>query len=608
MCVANLIFCQAQQENPERYPLSSIKSSIDSLFQIYLNKEEPIQGAVISIVSSDSILLSKGYGLANLESNTKFDPIETNVMVASVSKLITVTAVFQLIEQGKIRLDQPVSELIGDLKIDNPFKQPVLIRHILTHTAGFDDNTIGNESKNETELESLKNHLTKKLPPIVWEPGRYFNYSNLGMVLLAHIVELVSEMPFDEYLTKNLYEPLGMNNSGFSYKDASIKNMMTRYKWKEEENGALFLDDSYGIKYTNQIGAGGFQTTAHDMTSFMQMYLNKGKHNSNQILKLKTIQNAFNPHFYYHSLMDRKQGLTWRVRSSKGVTYNYHSGEDTAIESIVVVFPDSDIAYFFASNNNKANELKFKIRDLIIDKIKKETPKEFPKEFTSNTNLENLTGTYQYMNDGQSTVERLFSYLFGDVFKITIQDNKLAINGNKYNEIDTLLFEREKEGGLLVNFILDKYGAHYSTGYSTYRKLTNYEKPSFHIKLLVVSFTIFLFSVILSIVKYYKSKKINKARLYIGLSAVSLILFFVLLATTTMGGTPKYGVPPVFYFCFTFPLFGTLFFILGILKAPKLFLNKSISLFNKLHFGVVLISLIVCLLVFNYYNIIGYNF
>lgn len=586
----------------------NIDTSIDSILGVYLNKEEPIQGAVISIVSSDSILLSKGYGLANIKTNTAFHPMQTNVMVASVSKLITTTAIFQLIEKGQIQLDQPVTELIGDLEIDNSFNQPVLIKHLLTHTAGFDDSTIGSESKSLDQLIPLKEHLTKKLPPIVWEPGKYYNYSNLGIVLLAHIVELVSGMPFDTYLNENLYTPLGMNNSGFSYSNASIKNMMTRYKWKEDENDILYLDDSYGIKYTHQIGAGGFQTTANDMNHFMQMYLNKGLFNDTRILNPETIQNAFSPHFYYHPMMDRKQGLTWRVRNSKGVTYNYHSGEDTGIESIVVLFPGLDIAYFFASNNNESNELKFKIRDLLIDRIKKEEPKKISKEFISTTQLETLTGTYQYMNDGQSSVERLFSYLFGDVYQVTVDNDILSIQGKKYNEIDSLLFQREKTGGLLVNFIVDEYGSHYTTGYSTYRKLAVYEKPSLHIKLLMTSFIICIVSIILWTITYFKKRKIHKAQLYIGLSTCSLLLFFILLATITRGGTAKYGVPTVFYFCFTFPLIGVLFSILSVLKTPKLFSDKSISLFSKLHFGLVLISLFTCLLIYNYYNVIGYNF
>ena len=587
---------------------NNISKSIDSIFNIYMNKEEPIQGAVISIVSSDSILLSKGYGFSDINSKTEFDPLKTNVMVASVSKLITTTAILQLVEQGKIQLDQPVSELIGDLKVENPFEQPVLIKHILTHTAGFDDSTIGNEERNVNELKSISEHLKSKLPPVVWEPGKYFNYSNIGMVLLAHVIETVSGLSFDKYLSKNLYNPLGMNNSGFSYKDTSIKNMMTRYKWKEDENNNLYLDDTYGIKYTNQIGAAGFQTTAKDMNNFMQMYLNKGKLNETQILKSKTILNAFNPNFYHNELMNRKQGLGWKVRNSKGVTYNYHGGDDTAIESIVVLFPDSDIGYFFASNNNEANELKFKIRDLLIDKIKKEEFNEVNKTFASKTKLETLTGTYQYMNDGQKSIERLFSYLFGDVYEVITDGNTLLIDGKRYNEIDSMLFQRLDNGELMANFIIDDHGSFFTTGYSTYRKLAEYENPSLHIKLLVASFVIFLVSIILWVVKYYKSKKIVKARLYIGLSAISLILFLVLLATTTAGGTAKYGVPSVFYLCFTIPLIGIIFFALGLLKTSKFFLDKSITRFSKVHLGLVLISLITCLLIYNYYNVIGYNF
>lgn len=592
----------------QSYVLKDINQSIDSLFKLYLNKEEHIQGAVISIVSSDSVLLSKGYGFANIKSKTVFDPAQTNVMVASVSKLLTTTAILQLVERSKIRVDQPVSELIGDLEIKNPFNQPVLIRHLLTHTAGFDDTTIGSEVMTVDELGTLKDHLKRRLTPVVWEPGKYFNYSNIGMVLLAYVVETVSGLTFDVYLNKNVYAPLDMGSSGFSYKEASIKNMMTRYKWKEDENDVLFLDDRYGIKYTNQTGAGGFQTTANDMNNFMQMYLKNGKFKNRQILKSETIQTAFDPHFYYHKLMNRKQGLGWKVRKSKGVTYSYHSGDDTGIESIVVLFPDSDIGYFFASNNNEASDLKFQIRNLIIDKIKDKENKESLSPFQSETDLEALAGTYQYMNDGQSTIERLFSYLFGDVYKITTDNNMLSINGIKYNEIDSLLFQREEGGDLFVNFIIDENGSHYSTGYSTYRKISLLEKPSLHLILLIACFVIFLISMVIWIIKYVKTKKVFMPRLYLGLSMFSLVFFFGLLAITTTGGSAKYGVPQIFYFIFTFPLISILFGILGLLRIPKVIYNSSISRFNKLHFVAGLMAIITCLLIYNYYNIIGYKF
>ncbi|MEM7161620.1 MAG: serine hydrolase [Bacteroidota bacterium] len=572
-----------------------------------MNKEEPIQGAVVSIVSNDSILFSKGYGLANIDTQTAFDPVKTNVMVASVSKLITTTAILQLIEQGKIALDQPVSELIGDVQIENPFDTPVLVKHVLTHTAGFDDYSIGSGARSFNELESLRAHLEKRLPPIVWEPGKYFNYSNLGMVLMSYVVENVSGTSYHDYLEKNVLSPLSMQNSGFAYEDKSIKNMMTRYKWKEDDNGNLFLDNSYGVKYTNQIGAGGFQTTANDMNHFMQMYLNNGLYNDTQILKSETIQEAFKPHFYYHELMNRKQGLGWKVGTSEGVNYVAHAGDDTAIESLVVLFPESNLGYFFASNNNEAFELKYKIRDFIVNQLKGKERNLTSSSHTSSSNLESLTGTYQYMNDGQASIERLFSYLFGDVYNVENNNGKLLIGGENYTEIDDLLFQRD-EKNFLIKFLVDKKGSYFTSGYATYRKLSSIEKPSLHLNLLIACFLIFVLSLILWVIRYFKSKIISKPKLYFGLSIFSLTLFFALLAAMTSGGNPRYGLPPIFYLIFTFPIIGILFSTLGLSSTFKFYLNQSISLFNKLHMSLVILSIVICLMIFNYYNLIGYYF
>ncbi|AXT18618.1 class C beta-lactamase-related serine hydrolase [Flavobacteriaceae bacterium AU392] len=591
----------------------NLESKIDSLFQESMTKKEGIQGGIISIVSSDSILLKKGYGLANVQNNQLFDVQKTNVFVASVSKLITVTAAFQLIEQGKIDINQPVKELIGDIKIENPFDQRVLVRHILTHTAGFDDSSIGSEASSKENLNSLKKHLKKRLPPIVWEPGKYFNYSNHGMALLALIIETVSGISFNAYLQKNLFDPLKMTNSGFNLKEEMVNNLMNRYKWKEDGNNQLYLDGSYGIKYTNQIGAGGLITTANDMSNFMQMYLNQGVINGTQILKPETIKDMLTPHFQYHKLMDRKQGWVWRVMSANGLTYNYHAGDDTGIESILMMIPEKDLAFFFASNNNVANNLKWQIRDYILDVLNKnqEQVKSPPKDFVSTNDLKDLSGTYQYTNDGQSSIDRL-TYLFGDVYKVTIEGRTLLINGKKYKETDNFLFKRETDD-FLITFVVDENDTYYSTGYATYKKLKWYEVPSIHFILLITSFIILLTAIIGWIIQYIRRKKdYNKSefktKLIIGIAGFCLLIFFILLAATTQGITLKYGVPLTFWIYFTFPLIGFIVFLFGLYRIPRFFKNKSISLLGKTHFTLVIIAMITCLILYNYYNLIGYQF
>jgi len=590
-----------------------LEKDIDVFFKEAMEGEEGIQGGVISIVSSDSMLLEKGYGLANVENNRLFEPAETNVFVASVSKLITVTAAFQLIEQGKINLDQPVKELIGNLKIRNPFEQDVLLHHILTHTAGFDDSSIGDDAESLEGVVSLKEYLGKHLPPVVWEPGRFFNYSNHGMALLAHIVENASGMSFNEYLEENLLNPLSMEDSSFKITEDRINKIMTRYKWKEDDNDNLYLDGSYGIKYTSQIGAGGFLTTANDMSKFMQMYLNKGVYNGNKILKPATISDMFTPHFLSHERMERKQGWIWRVISKNGLTYNYHSGDDTGIESLLLVIPTKDIAVFFASNNNEANTLKWKIRDYIIDTLNEgeEQTDPFPNQFRSQTNLNDLAGTYQYTNDGQSSIDRM-TYLFGDVHKVTTNNGALFINDKKYTERDNLLFSRDADS-LLTAFITDEKGRYYSTGYATYRQLEWYEKPSLHFAAMISSFIVLITAFLIWLIQYFRRKpqtdrKILNTKLIIGTAGFFLVLFFILLGATTQGITLRFGVPSVFWIYFTLPLIGLVIFSVGLFRIPSFFKSRSVNVSGKIHFGLVVMAIITCLLVYNYYNILGYQF
>lgn len=595
------------------YTWNNLESSIDSIFDIYLKAEESLQGGVISIVSSDSILLSKAYGVSDLETNKTFDPDQTHVMVASVAKLITATAVFKLMEQGKIQLDQPVKDIIKDITIQNPFDQPILVRHLLTHTAGFDDSAMGDEVKDRQKLASLKDHLKKRLPPVVWEPGKFYNYSNRGMVLLAYVVECASGLPFDQFLRENVYRPLNMDKSGFDYSDELLNNLFTRYRWKENEKRGLFLDGSYGIKYTNQIGASGFKTTGYDMANFMQMYLKKGMFQGIKVLEEETIENALKPQFFYHDLMDSKQGLTWRIRKVQDLTFYYHSGDDVGLESILVMVPDKDIAYFFASNNNVASNLKFELRDFLLNKLisKEKIEKKYPSDFVSDTDLKSLAGSYQYMNDGYTTIESV-SYLFGDVRKVKLEGDQFFVNGNVYEEVDKLLFRRKRDS-LLVSFVINDNRAHYSTGYGTFRQLKWYESPSLHLPAMMGCFAIFLSAVILWPIQYFRKRKkgnvpVYKVKRTIGIAAFLILFFFILLGTTTQGLSLKFGAPSYLYFYFTLPILGALTFLIGLFKVPAFFKNSSVSILGKVHFAVVLLAIVACLFIYNYYNLLGYNF
>lgn len=592
-----------------------LEKSIDSLVNIHLKQKEHVPGLVLSFTTADSLLFAKGYGITDINSKTRCDARQTHAMIASVAKVVTITAILQLIDQGKIRIDQPIAELVKDLPIKNPFPQKVLLKHVLTHTAGFDDYSIGFESPNKEGLTSLRDHLQKRLPPIVWPPGQYYNYSNNGVALLAYIVESVSGQSFDEYLQQSLFKSLKMNESGFTYNDKLIKNLMGRHYWYEDQQGKLSLHKYEGIKYTKMIGAAGFKTTAVDMAHLLQMYLAKGKSGGEQVLKPQNIAQALAPQFYYHPSLDRKQGWIWRHRQYQGITYNEHSGDDKGIESYVMIVPTQNIGFFISANSRVGRKLINTIKKFVLDKLKpskNNAPNQLTPKTLSKADLDFFTGTYQYTNEGQTNLEKLTSYLFGDVYNVDERDGKLYINGNEYQAVGSSLFRRVKDS-LLVYFKNDQQGSFYSTGYATFRKLSWHEKLSLHIKVLMGSLLLFLVSIIVWLIQFFRRsserrQKTFNAKFFMGLSTFSLLAFFMLLAATTGGVKMQYGAPWFFNVYFTLPIIGVVLFVWGLIKTKAFFTSSPINLFSKIHFSVIALCMLSCLLIFYYYNALGYNY
>ncbi|HEY7698254.1 MAG TPA: serine hydrolase domain-containing protein, partial [Vicinamibacteria bacterium] len=176
-----------------------------------------VASATVSVVKDGELYFAKGYGWADREKRTSVDPEKTLFRPGSISKLFTWTSVMQLVERGKIDLDADVNTYLKDFKIPDTFPgKPVTMKHLLTHTPGFEDGALGYLLiKDEHQLVPLSASLAAHVPWRVRPPWTYSSYSNYGAALAGLIVANVSGMPFEEYVEKNIFEPLGMSHSTF---------------------------------------------------------------------------------------------------------------------------------------------------------------------------------------------------------------------------------------------------------------------------------------------------------------------------------------------------------------------------------------------------------
>ena len=170
---------------------SDLRAWIDSQFTEGMDSFN-IAGATIVLMQGDSILHINAYGLADIESNTPVNSSSSIFGVGSISKTFVATAIMQLYEDGKLELDRDVNSYLTSFQLEYKFNDSITVRHLLTHTAGFDDRNIGASVRNEKDVITLAQYLKKRMPPQIRPSGKVITYSNHGYALLGLIVEEVS--------------------------------------------------------------------------------------------------------------------------------------------------------------------------------------------------------------------------------------------------------------------------------------------------------------------------------------------------------------------------------------------------------------------------------
>ncbi|KAF0236733.1 MAG: penicillin-binding protein beta-lactamase class [Prolixibacteraceae bacterium] len=280
-----------------------------------------LPGIVSLVVRNGKIVHWKAYGMADNQAG-KIMKRDDIFRIASQTKAITSTAVMMLWEEGKFRLDDPISKFIPEFKnpqvlksfkyadttyTTEPAKSEITIRQLLTHTSGIGYGIIdGNEqikiiyqkagitdlftAEKITIAESVKK-LAKL--PLHHNPGDKYTYSE-GLDVLGYFIEVVSGMPLDEFLKTRIFDPLGMDDTRFYFTDDKARRLVAvqhKVNGKWEKYPVTFYDTDYPVKGAKSFfsGGAGLSGTIKDYASFLQMYLNGGELNGVRILSRTTV-------------------------------------------------------------------------------------------------------------------------------------------------------------------------------------------------------------------------------------------------------------------------------------------------------------------------------
>ena len=256
-------------------------------------KEFQAVGISAAIVKDGKIVYNKSFGYKDLESKAPL--CNDHLMrIASISKSFTATAFMQLVEQGKVSLDDDVSELIG-FRIRNPRfpDTPITLKMLLSHTASLRDK--GGYGTLDRLNPAINGDCAGAY--LEYEPGTNYRYSNLGLNLAGSILEKVTGVRFDEYVKKQILDPLGLYG-GYNVDKLDKTRLATIYRFRKDKlvksvgayrSTASKMSD-YVMGYTTPIFSptGGMKITAHDLAIYMMMHMNYGEYNGVRIISEKS--------------------------------------------------------------------------------------------------------------------------------------------------------------------------------------------------------------------------------------------------------------------------------------------------------------------------------
>jgi methyl acetate hydrolase len=276
---------------------------LDALFQRAVQREE-IPGVVAVATSGSDIIYEGAFGKRDLGKSDAMT-IDSVFWIASMTKAVTAAGAMQLVEQGKLELDEPLGRLIPELAslkvLDGfgasgapklrPATKPVTLRQLMTHTSGFCYDMWNADMSRYIEATGLPRVIScekKALSlPLASEPGTRWEYG-ISIDFVGQAVEAASGKRLDAYLRDNLFAPLGMNDTGFKLGDDQRRRLVGMHA-RQEDGSLQPMPFEMPQEPEFHMGGGGLYSTAHDYVRFIRMILNKGTLDGNRVLKPETV-------------------------------------------------------------------------------------------------------------------------------------------------------------------------------------------------------------------------------------------------------------------------------------------------------------------------------
>ena len=304
---------------------------------------------VVFVAKKDKIILAKGYGFSDRESRI---PVTTSTIfpIGSVTKQFTAAAIVKLEMQGKLQVTDPITKYLKDVP---PDKSKITIHQLLTHSSRI-PYVVGSCKQIKTRDEFVTMVLNA---PLSYEPGTKYEYSNSAYDLLAVIVELAAGVPFEEYLSENLFKPVGMKQTGTFVPKYSLENIAVGYR--DGKRWGTIYEKLFRYDYPNRKfsgvygfvvcgrGAGATLSTVDDLYKWHKQF--EGKRVFTRAAKEK----IFTPHFPEGEGAASFYGYGWAIfptpRKTKLITHN--GSVNDVFEADFLRYVDEDVVFILMTNS-----------------------------------------------------------------------------------------------------------------------------------------------------------------------------------------------------------------------------------------------------------------
>jgi len=389
----------------------------------------------LALIDRNGFRVAKSFGMANREQGL---PATENTMyrLGSVSKMLAGLSVLILVERGKLSLEDKVRELVPEVEFANHWQNthPLRLKHLLNHTSGWDDihgaEWMSNDPTPLTSKQAMDLHPHTRISR--WPPGTRRAYSNAGPPVAAYIVEKYVGLKYEDFVQKEIFDPLGMKSATFLYSDQYRENCAINYR-----NGHALPYEHLAIR-----PSGSLNCSPSELLRLLDLFLGRGSVDSHTIVSESSMQLMETPPASFG--FDLGYGLTNFSSLYKGFKFQGHNGAINNAVANLAYLPEYNLGFVLtmtemnSSNFNKLNEL---VKDYLIQNIKPTAAQPYYEAVKINPEIEGFYNLVSSRNHKFRVIQNLMepvkiyvkndTLYYGSAFNRRVQ-KYIAVNDGKY--------------------------------------------------------------------------------------------------------------------------------------------------------------------------------